>query len=90
MNETPEILIPALRQYRHKNDNSPSLDRPDGGFVTGFDYDETCKVVAGLLELTTVKRAQEIIASLENTLCDRDAKIARLEKLDPVGFWICP
>jgi len=36
---TPKILLPALRQYRH-NDSS--------GFVFGFDYDKTCKVVAGV------------------------------------------
>jgi len=47
--ETPEILWPALRQYRHNSDNSPSLIDPEQGFVCAFDYDETLKVVATLL-----------------------------------------
>jgi len=36
---TPKILLSALRQYRH-NDNS--------GLAFGFDYDKTCKIVAGV------------------------------------------
>lgn len=35
--KTPEILIPALRQYQH-NDCS--------GLLAGFDYDETVKIIA--------------------------------------------
>ncbi len=34
--KTPEILLPALRQYRH-NDGS--------GLLAGFDHDETSKLV---------------------------------------------
>lgn len=34
--KTPKILVPALRQYQH-NDCS--------GFVPGFDYDETIKIL---------------------------------------------
>jgi hypothetical protein len=34
--KTPEILIPALRQYRH-NDGD--------GLLFGFDHDETAKIV---------------------------------------------
>lgn len=37
--KTPEILLPALRQYQH-NDCS--------GLLAGFDYDETVKAVAML------------------------------------------
>ena len=36
---TPKILIQALRQYQH-NDCS--------GFLAGFDYDETIRIVSGL------------------------------------------
>lgn len=35
--KTPEILLPALRQYQH-NDCS--------GLIAGFDYDKTAKIVA--------------------------------------------
>jgi len=34
--KTPDILLPALRQYQH-NDCS--------GLLAGFDHDETCKLV---------------------------------------------
>ena len=45
---TPEILWPALRQYRHNSDNSPSLLDPEEGFVAAFDYDNTLAIVATL------------------------------------------
>ena len=35
MSNTPDILVPALRQYSH-NDNS--------GLLIGFDYDEIVKI----------------------------------------------
>jgi len=35
-----ECLQGALRQYRHNNDNSPSLSGPLGGFVVAYDKDE--------------------------------------------------
>jgi len=38
--KTPDILLPALRQYQH-NDCS--------GLVAGFDYDETVKIVSLLI-----------------------------------------
>ena len=37
--ETPKILDVALRQYQHNNCS---------GFVVGFDYDETVKIVTRL------------------------------------------
>lgn len=37
--KTPDILLSASRQYQH-NDCS--------GFVAGFEYEETCRIVAGL------------------------------------------
>lgn len=37
--ETPNILLPALRQYQHSDCS---------GFVSGFEYEETCRIVAGL------------------------------------------
>ena len=40
-NPTPDILLPALRQYQH-NDCS--------GLLAGFDYDETVKIVESLKE----------------------------------------
>lgn len=46
--KTPELLWPALRQYRHNTDNSPNINHPENGFVTGFDYDETVVVVKRL------------------------------------------
>ena len=49
MSKTPEILIPALRQYRHNTDNSVGLLSPEQGFVSGFDYELTCDVVEKLL-----------------------------------------
>lgn len=38
--KSPEILHTAIRQYRHNNSD---------GLVFGFDYDETTKIVNGLL-----------------------------------------
>lgn len=37
---TPEILIPALRQYQ--------LNKPTGELISGFDFEETCRIVAPL------------------------------------------
>lgn len=58
MSQTPEILWPALRQYRHNNDNSPSLSHPEGGFVAAFDYDETLKVVTAMQEEIAALKAE--------------------------------
>ena len=49
---TPEILVPALRQYRH---NSPE---PHPDFVVGLDYQLTCSVVRNLQG--ELKQFQEI------------------------------
>jgi len=48
MSDTPEILWPAIRQYRHNTDNSPDLYHPKDGFACGFDYDETIAIVEKL------------------------------------------
>jgi len=37
-----EYLIPASRQYKHNDDSD--------GFVAAFDYDETIKLVANMIE----------------------------------------
>jgi hypothetical protein len=37
--KTPDVLLPALRQYQH-NDCS--------GLISGFEHKETCKIVTGL------------------------------------------
>ena len=42
MSDTPEILIPALRQYQHNNCS---------GLIAGFDYDETIEIVNELNEI---------------------------------------
>lgn len=57
--KTPELLWPALRQYRHNTDNSPNINHPENGFVTGFDYDETVVVV---------KRLEQQLAALRELL----------------------
>ena len=44
--KTPEILRGATRQYRHNNDNSPSLTQPEGGFVCAFNAEETVRIVS--------------------------------------------
>ena len=63
MSETPEILIIALRQYRHNTDNSSSIDRPKKGFVIAFDYDETCKIVKQFENL--IKHAEDAVWRME-------------------------
>ena len=55
---TPEILWPALRQYRHNSDNSPSLLDPEEGFVAAFDYDNTLAIVATLQSDLAAARAE--------------------------------
>lgn len=35
--ELLEKLKVSARQYRHNNDNSPSITDPDGGFVIAYD-----------------------------------------------------
>ena len=35
-----ELLLPALRQYRHNNSE---------GFISGFDYDETVNILTEYL-----------------------------------------
>ena len=65
--KTPELLWPALRQYRHNTDNSPNINHPENGFVTGFDYDETVVVVKRLeQQLTELREALEKLARLGN------------------------
>ena len=56
--KTPELLWPALRQYRHNTDNSPNINHPENGFVTGFDYDETVVVVKRLEQQLAELRAE--------------------------------
>lgn len=49
---TPDILIPALRQYQH-NDSS--------GLLAGFDHDETVKVF-GLMEKALKAQSRLLVA----------------------------
>ena len=63
--KTPELLWPALRQYRHNTDNSPNINHPENGFVTGFDYDETVVVV---------KRLEQQLAELREAVQEFFAK----------------
>ena len=72
--KTPEILWPALRQYRHNTDNSPDLFNPKDGFVCAFDYDETLKVVTALQSRAEALDAIDELRSEEGDcvtiLCD--------------------
>lgn len=45
--ETPKILWPALRQYRHNNGSDD--------FVAAFDYEKTVEVVEQLMSGTPYK-----------------------------------
>ena len=63
--KTPELLWPALRQYRHNTDNSPNINHPENCFVTGFDYDETVVVI---------KRLEQQLAELREAA---SAEVAR-------------
>ena len=76
--KTPELLWPALRQYRHNTDNSPNINHPENGFVTGFDYDETVVVV---------KRLEQQLAELREALTrirDCDWVITLPDRMDAV------
>lgn len=68
MSETPEILWPAMRQYRHNTDNSPYYFKPKEGFVAAFDYDEVVKVVTGLQTRVAELEADKLV------LMQRDEK----------------
>jgi len=73
MRGTPKILWPALRQYRHNNDNSPSLTDPEQGFVAAFDYDEVIKIVE--------QQAEEIAALRErNAALEKVAEAAEKKR----------
>lgn len=48
--KTPEILCPAVRQYRHNNDNSGSLFDSEKGFVMAFEAGATIRIVCQLQE----------------------------------------
>jgi len=50
--KTPDILIPALRQYQH-NDCS--------GLLAGFDHDETAKIV-NLMQKTLNAQSRLLVA----------------------------
>lgn len=50
--KTPDILIPALRQFQH-NDCS--------GLLAGFDYDETAKLV-NLMQKTLKAQSRLLLA----------------------------
>ena len=86
--KTPELLWPALRQYRHNTDNSPNINHPENGFVTGFDYDETVVVVKRLEQQLAELReaAGELVANAEwdgdiSTVDTGDLKALRAEIL---------
>lgn len=61
---TPEILITALRQYRH-NFGSEEL-------FAGFDYEETCAIVSGLSkeieQLNKLKASHEFLQTQHRLL----------------------
>jgi len=62
--ETRNKLISALRQFRHSNDNTGSITRPEQGFVFAYDRDET----------------EGLVASLEKKLEQAEARCAELEQ----------
>jgi len=43
LEKAKNYLVPAMRQYKHNDDSQ--------GFVAAFDYDETIKLVAYLIEV---------------------------------------
>ena len=60
-NTTPDVLLPALRQYQH-NDCS--------GLVAGFDIDETIEIVVSLqVKLAAAEEALEGARSSKKLLC---------------------
>lgn len=65
--ETRNKLISALRQFRHNNDNTGSITRPEQGFVFAYDRDET----------------EGLVASLEKKLEQAEARCAELESAVP-------
>lgn len=62
-------LVSALRQYC-LNDSTP-------GFVAGYDFGETNKIVAHLIEVTYMKT--QSIGRLEDMVNQRDKQIATLQ-----------
>ena len=83
---TPEILWPALRQYRHNTDNSPDYLNPALGFVNAFDYEEVVKVVTAMQEEIAALREHltshiKQIGGLERIINMQAARVAALEKV---------
>jgi len=70
--ETRNKLISALRQFRHNNDNTGSITRPEQGFVFAYDRDET----------------EGLVASLEKKLEQAEARCAELHQAAyPLYSW---
>ncbi|MGO2878458.1 MAG: hypothetical protein ACTIDT_00740 [Halomonas sp.] len=47
------------RQYRHNNDNSPSLHNPDGGFVFGYCTKEVDRLLALKIDTACLARLKD-------------------------------
>lgn len=87
-----EILThKATRQFRHNDDNSPDLFKPEQGFVIAYDREV---IDGGLAELkATIKRQQDALEAVgrecENTvtlegdrLCNADEIMEALAKAE--------
>lgn len=51
MNDVQILKNKATRQFRHNNDNSPNVFRPEGGFVIAYDRGIIDKVFLVLEEI---------------------------------------
>ena len=77
MSITPEILWPALRQYRHNIDNSPDIYNPAQGFVAAFDHDLVVTLVRDYE--ARIKNLTAALAESSIMVMARDRRIKELE-----------
>lgn len=73
-----ELLIPAIRQYRHNNSDD---------FVFGYDQDETDRTVAGLikerdeLKVFVCHMAKMVLRGCINLGDENNQEVRRLSKI---------
>ncbi|MDW0357752.1 hypothetical protein Q8G38_00315 [Halomonas venusta] len=59
LEELKREIPKTQRQYRHNNDNSPSLHNPDGGFVFGYCTKEVDRLLALKIDTTCLARMKD-------------------------------
>lgn len=73
MGDTPEILWPALRQYRHNTEPNGFPASPQNGYVAAFASDETVEIVTTMEE--KIKELEAQLAAKSEYIDDLNEQI---------------